>query len=244
MRRILAISDVHDRFEAFAAARLPDADLCIVAGDLTNTGVRGKWKISHKDMQIYASDPSTLKLMRALNGDEIARAEQWLTQMAARYPVLWIPGNHDIGVTCKTFAGIQNCTCILERTIEWEGMRIHGVSLTACYDLPFLAEQWDYMTCDLQEERDAFDFEPVDIVVSHGPPFGHCDMTGISLDGAERHIGSRCLLEYIENEAPQLVICGHIHEAQGESRVMTAMGITPVYNVACTYRVIEWGAEF
>src|SRR5437016_2646182 len=110
MRRILAMSDIHDRFEEFAVSRLPDAELCIVAGDLTNHGIRGKWETSKEDLRIYAADPVYLNLMRVWQGDEIARAEQWLRQLAARYPVLWIPGNHDIGITCRSFAGIRNCT--------------------------------------------------------------------------------------------------------------------------------------
>src|SRR6478672_9035939 len=76
MRRILAMSDIHDRFEEFAVSRLPDAELCIVAGDLTNYGVRGKWEMSKADLQVYAADPVLLNMMRVWQGDEMARAEQ------------------------------------------------------------------------------------------------------------------------------------------------------------------------
>lgn len=60
------------------------------------------------------------------------------------------------------------------------------------------------------------------ILVSHAPPY----QTSVDrlTDGSS--VGSVAIRECIEREAPDLCICGHIHEAAG----MDYIGATPVYN--------------
>ena len=127
----LAISDVHGDFDAFVPNDLPAADAVLVAGDMTNRG---------------------------LAGYELERCARWLRGLAARYrSVFWIPGNHDIGVRAAYFKRAPvNLICLMDRTVEWEGWRLHGVSLTPCYDMPQLARIWDYMTADPEREAAAF----------------------------------------------------------------------------------------
>ncbi|MES2463390.1 MAG: metallophosphoesterase, partial [Armatimonadota bacterium] len=84
---ILCLSDIHDRFEKYQPADLPPADVCLVAGDLTEFGQQGE---TH-------------------GTGEIRRAAIWLRDMGERYPELfWIPGNHDIGVTARTFEEVPS----------------------------------------------------------------------------------------------------------------------------------------
>ncbi len=208
---ILAISDVHDRFDEFRVEDLPDADVCVVAGDLTNYG------------------------MRRPSG--IAAARWWLTDLGQRYVTFWIPGNHDIGVTASTFGSPDNVTCLLNHTIAHEGFTWRGVSLSTCYTLPELAEQWDYMTADEAVETAAFQFEAVDILISHSPPYGTLDTGGWVIGRGKENYGSPALAEYIARHAPRLVICGHVHESWGQARI----GSTEVYNVAESARLIEAG---
>jgi uncharacterized protein len=48
------------------------------------------------------------------------------------------------------------------------------------------------------------------ILVSHQPPFGtRCDLT------RDRHVGSTSIRDAILRHQPDLVLCGHIHEATG-----------------------------
>jgi Icc-related predicted phosphoesterase len=233
--KILAIADIHDDFEAFAPETLPAADLCLIAGDLTNYGKRGEWQLQEADAQrILREWPEALALA-TWQGNEMKRAKAWIEKMALRYPTLWIPGNHDIGVDNATFGSIPGCTGILQQTVEFHGFRLYGVSMCPCYDAPFLAAQWDYMTADPVMERAAYDFEPVDIVVSHCPPFACLDSGGSVPGGGSVPIGSRALLDYIRKHAPRLVICGHVHEARGYARI----GRTEIVNVAATWRIIE-----
>ena len=210
--RILAISDIHGDFDRYAPDELEslgDADICVVAGDLTNNGMR-----------------------RPI---EVSAALRWIVQMGQQLPTLWIPGNHDIGIVPNTFSYQDNVTCVLDKTVSHEGVTFHGVSLSPCYTFPELAQTWDYMTVDEALERAAYGFEAVDVVVSHAPPYGVLDEGGWVLGQGREHYGSPALADYITRHAPRLVICGHVHEARGHVRV----GSTDVYNVAQTAQIIE-----
>ena len=63
------------------------------------------------------------------------------------------------------------------------------------------------------------------IWLTHGPPWGVCDLVRGPTGG---HAGSHALRKAIEDHQPRLVICGHIHEAAGAGR----LGKTPIYNVS------------
>ena len=89
------------------------------------------------------------------------------------------------------------------------------------------------MTIDEDEEDAAWDFERVDVVVSHGPPFGYLDMTV-----AGKRIGSRSAVSYIRTRQPQVFICGHVHEAASEARLRG----TRILNVAGRVELLEVSA--
>lgn len=214
--KLLCISDIHDQWGDYKVADLPEADAVLVAGDLTDYGLQGE----------------------ALGYGELNRARTWLRAMGARYRViLWIPGNHDIGVTARTFDDIPGVICALNQTGSLCKFTLFGVSQTVCFDQPSLKTKWDYMTDDLYRDFIAFDFPRVDIVLSHGPPKG-------ILDGPHRQ-GSPGLRSYIQREQPRLVVCGHVHEDGGKEQVyrsLTYRGIrreTRVVNCACVPMLIE-----
>lgn len=55
----------------------------------------------------------------------------------------------------------------------------------------------------------------VRVIVHHAPPYGtKCDRIRLGL-----HKGVRGLREFCEREQPELVICGHIHEARGTDTI-------------------------
>ena len=94
---------------------------------------------------------------------------------------------------------------------------------------------FDYMTVDHDEEQRAFDFEPVDIVVSHCPPSGILDgWTSPAHPGERISLGSTRLLDYLQRSQPRLLICGHVHEAQGQS----SLGPTTIINTAQKAQII------
>jgi len=64
--------------------------------------------------------------------------------------------------------------------------------------------------------------------VRHHAVLAHVPPHGLSVDRVffGRHVGSRALRTFVEEKAPSLVVCGHIHEARGVVRV----GPTTVVN--------------
>jgi Icc-related predicted phosphoesterase len=62
------------------------------------------------------------------------------------------------------------------------------------------------------------------ILLSHAPPYKCLDK--IKSGG---YIGSKILLIAIKKNHPKLVLCGHIHEAKGKSKI----GKSEIYNLGC-----------
>jgi len=69
------------------------------------------------------------------------------------------------------------------------------------------------------------------IIISHAPPYGYLDMTILG------HRGSKILLRVVKKYKPKLVLCGHIHEGKGKTRI----GKTEVYNLGFDgdYKVLD-----
>lgn len=77
------------------------------------------------------------------------------------------------------------------------------------------------------------------IFVPHAPPHG----TTVDRIGHDRHVGSTSVRKFIEQCQPDLVVCGHIHEARG----MDQIGRTKIVNCGPAgrgfYAVITIGKE-
>ena len=219
--KALIISDIHENFGRFKVKNLPDADVCFIAGDITNYGKQGTPKSLYK-------------------------AEQWLLSLKTKYPQIFcIPGNHDISFGNTPFAETPGIDYIMDTTVTWEGYTIHGVSLTQCYDMPELVTCWDYMTCRPEVELAAFDFEKVDIVLSHGPPLGILDKAGYDLiTRTFVHIGSPALLLYLDNHNPKFVFCGHEHSSFGTQEYKSTCVINAAEHAILvdleTKEILQW----
>ena len=183
-----------------------DADFCLIAGDITNQGEN--------------------------NWGEFYRSQRWMEALSQKYRhVIYIYGNHDLRLT-KHCYNFPNVHCIQDELLELEGIRFYGVNMSPCYNRPKLALVWTNMTARLEVERAAYAMIPenVDVLLSHCPPWQCLDRTR---DG--EHIGSDALREYIEQKAPRLVVCGHVHESSGAEQI----GRTLVINTAECYTKME-----
>jgi Icc-related predicted phosphoesterase len=217
--KILALSDLHGKFDNFRLCSLPPAnlvDIVIVAGDITHYG---------------ASKPlAAQELERAEH--ELSLSLDWMSSLSDYYrrcARFWIPGNHEYDIP-NSFYDSSGWECIYDKTIQFQGLLFHGVSLTMAHDRPQLAELWPHTTVNPELDLEKFSFSYSDVIVSHSPPLG-------CLDGTERgvNIGSPGLKKYIEKMNPKLVICGHVHESRG----IVIMGGTLIVNAAKTWLLIE-----
>lgn len=200
-KKICAISDLH---EQWADVQVPECDILVIAGDIT---YEGKWD------RLYAF----VAWMDMLKANGVCK------------DIVVIAGNHDL--TAQTnperFAALMKESCVyLNDTVEnVQGLTFFGSPWTPFfYNWAFNAHRGPAIAAHWAMCPDG-----VDVVVTHGPPFGVCDVIP---DG--RHVGCVDLRnEMLERVQPKLLICGHIHHSYGYGM----LGNTLVMNAAsCTER--------
>jgi uncharacterized protein len=78
---------------------------------------------------------------------------------------------------------------------------------------------------------------PVKVFCPHAPPHGtSCDR----LRGGE-HVGSTAVRRFVDREQPDVVLCGHIHEARGVDRVGATQIVNPGAAGAGHYAIVDVG---
>jgi Icc-related predicted phosphoesterase len=139
---------------------------------------------------------------------------------AIETPTVLVPGNNETEAALREAAASWEAATVLHgagATID--GTEFFGLGA----GVPVTPWEWSF---DLDEESAAEMLAPCPqsaVLVLHSPPQGHCDANS----GGD-HFGSVALLRAIEEKAPRLAVCGHIHESWGcESRI----GETPLRNL-------------
>jgi Icc-related predicted phosphoesterase len=79
--------------------------------------------------------------------------------------------------------------------------------------IPFIGMSRDIQT-QLQTINEKKLIDETCVIVSHEPPYGAQDKVFLGM-----HAGSKNLKEIVEKYNPRLVLCGHIHEDPGYSRI-------------------------
>jgi Icc-related predicted phosphoesterase len=196
------------------------------------------------DMHGYLPDIQTSDIL-ILAGDlcpwrdhSLAFQQLWLNsnfrEWRRKQPVkscVYISGNHDFIFEKNKFT---NADLAMLADKHWmyyledsyttvDGIKIWG----SPWQLPF-GLNWVFNTSE-DKLRSIYSKIPndIDIIVSHGPPYGYGDLSTYSNNYGE-HVGSRALLEKIIEIQPRLVVTGHIHAAYGIYEV----GLTKVINCA------------
>jgi Icc-related predicted phosphoesterase len=139
---------------------------------------------------------------------------------AIEAPTVLVPGNNETEEALREAAAGWEAAAVLHGTgTTIEGTEFFGIGA----GIPVTPWDWSF---DLDEAAAAAligDCPEGAVLIIHSPPQGHCDTNS----GGD-HFGSRALLEGIEEKAPRIAVCGHIHESWGcESRI----GETPVHNL-------------
>ncbi|KAG5980069.1 hypothetical protein E4U55_004431 [Claviceps digitariae] len=217
--RIVCISDTHN-----CTVKLPEGDVLIHAGDLTNQG----------------------------SFSEISRAVKWLEEADFQAKIV-IAGNHDITLdetfysqhghafhnNSKTPQSSEECLNLFSasRSITYlnhESATIRldsakGAPLTqfTVFGSPYSPRygQWAFYYDDAVKANPG-DASPLttiwddipfntDIVVTHTPPRNHGDATT-----EQRPKGCEALRRALWRVQPRLAVCGHIHDGRGAHRVV------------------------
>ena len=205
--KICAISDLH--------GHLPEIDSCdlvLICGDI----------VSLRSQQYPKS------------------CKKWYTKVFQPWvdslpcdKVLFIPGNHEVGVEGheeeykKLFGPHDKATVLFHESYEYLGndgetYKIFGTPYCKIFG------NWAYMrtNSDLKEKFSEIP-EGLDILLTHDAPFGVSDI--LLQDGyyTGEHIGNKPLAEAILQKAPKIVCHGHLHST---SREFEELGYSKVIN--------------
>ncbi len=144
-------------------------------------------------------------------------------------PTVLVPGNNE------TFEALSEATASLwpvAQVLHGTGTEIDG---QAFYGLgggiPTTPWDWSFDLDETEAEAALADVPEGAVLVVHSPPKNNCDATGDGL-----HLGSSAILAAIERCEPRLAVCGHIHEAWGQT---SQVGGTGIINLGPSGRYIE-----
>lgn len=189
---IVCISDTH-----CTQPEIPDGDILLHAGDLTNNG----------------------------SFEEIQAQLDWLATLPHRYKVV-IAGNHDVLLDPEYVARFPDRIYEGDGTsrsdLDWGDVIYLNNSSTRLlfadnrsldvYGSPW-TEQFGTWAFQYPPIRDVWtDSIPLetDILLTHGPPKGHLDLQGK---------GCPHLLRELWRKRPRLVVFGHIHAGHGQQNI-------------------------
>jgi Icc-related predicted phosphoesterase len=140
-------------------------------------------------------------------------------------PILAVPGNHE-KVDELTAAAPPNMTVLHGQARAVGNLSFFGIG----YGIP--VTPFGDWSCDLSEAKATEmleDCHQVDILISHSPPKGVADVTSRG-----ESVGSTAVRAATERLKPKLLLCGHIHEAWGQTGLIDE---TSVHNLGPT---INW----
>ncbi len=144
-------------------------------------------------------------------------------------PTVLVPGNNERDADLRASTGRlwPAATVLHGEGVEIGGQNFFGVG----GGIPTTPWSWSYDLDETEAEAALTDLPEGAILVVHSPPKGLCDA---SSDGS--HLGSTAILAAIEARQPKLVVCGHIHEAWGQS---AHTGDTDVVNLGPSGRYFD-----
>lgn len=191
-----------------------------------------EWDTGEYDMIVHSGDISNI-------GDpaEILNFMDWYGNLTMSHKIL-IFGNHELNTEHNTDfyreqASKRNITFLHHEHITIEGIKIFGSPYTPVYG------NWAYNV-----NRDDLEYywaeidEDVDLLVTHGPPFGVGDRTG-----RNDAVGCTHLLKSILEKNIQVCQFGHIHEDRGEIFTEQTFPRTKFYNASMVigypYKVLD-----
>lgn len=172
---------ISDTHNKLSEIKVPDGDLLIHCGDFCGFG----------RMQ------------------ELERFSQEFAGLPHKYKVV-VAGNHDWPLEREHDSArlhLGQFHYLQDELVELAGLKIYGTPwqptfMNWAFNLPrnskHLKEKWEQIPAGL------------DILITHGPPYGVLDKTKFG-----QHVGCELLRERVRELKPRLHCFGHIHEAYG-----------------------------
>jgi len=185
--KILAISDTHNQHKKIT---IPEADILIHCGDLTNGG------------EIW----------------EIKKFCEWIAKTPVKHKIV-IPGNHDRSFqkqemlpAIKELFKEANTNLLIDEQLTIDNINFYGSPWQPWFwDWAFNFPRYD----DGTTAKSIWNKIPVetDILITHGPPNGILDI--VDRDGSR--VGCPHLRNRIEQTNTKVHCFGHVHESRGDT---------------------------
>lgn len=137
----------------------------------------------------------------------IADFNEWLGELPHLHKLV-VPGNHELFLEAdhSRRSILSNAIVLLNEGTTVEGLRIWGSPVTPLYGGAFgLSSPEDRRRLYAQIPED------IDVLVTHGPPYGILD----SSPDSGMHSGCRALFDAVMRVRPKLHVFGHVHGAHG-----------------------------
>jgi len=203
MPRVAVTADLHGNLPD-----VPECDVLVIAGD-----------VCPDSPNLDLSLSSEAAHWQAWWCDNALR--DWLNALDCEVVAIW--GNHD-------FVGESQEPAIREivESLPWTLLqdseaRVAGLRVWGTPWVPNLLRWAFYASDEALEHRAQLIPAGLDLLVTHGPPYGARDRVSRGW-----YVGDASINRAIERARPDVTICGHIHEARGAASVS---GL-PVYNVS------------
>jgi Icc-related predicted phosphoesterase len=176
---------ISDTHNSHEQLEIPACDLLIHGGDWSRHGVDTE---TNAFFDWFSQQPAREKILVAGNHDRFAEQEpEIMVELSKQHRVHWL----------------------LDSGLELCGLRFWGSPFTPRHhDWAFQEERG----AAIQAHWDKFP-EGLDILVTHGPPFGILDYTIKHIN-----VGCEALLEAVQARPPKIHLFGHVHEDYGETR--------------------------
>ena len=145
---------------------------------------------------------------------------------AGKVPFLVIPGNHETPLMVEGLCKELGLSSLHNKFVEIEDKKIFGIggSLITPFNTPYENKESFY-------EKVFEKLKKVDILILHNPVY----KTKLDfLDG--KYLGTKSARKYIEENQPELVLCGHLHEHAHER---DRIGKSRIINPGASGEVLE-----
>jgi Icc-related predicted phosphoesterase len=176
--------------------------------------------VPNADVLIHAGDFCGRGLLH-----EVQDFATWLGALPHKYKVV-VAGNHDAFVEKNTHEARRifaaaNVQLLLNEPVQIEGFRVWGSPVTPMFcDWHFMKERGTEIARVWEQIPD-----DVDVLVTHGPPYGHGDLCPPYRTSSKKVAGCLDLLNrlrQIKNKSkhgrPLAHVFGHIHDGYGTTQ--------------------------
>lgn len=263
--KILAIGDPHGSLDKIRRISLRGIDLILLTGDLGSADLMRKMafkNVGRKKQGLPEIEYSPAQEKGAFM--EAYSSSMKIVRYLARFaPVYAIYGNVEssnsetkrlskkiklkLPFLTDDLNAIRSVRVINNRLVNFKGVRIGGLQyfVDTNWIREFKPSDFRKRMKEAKRETDRIrktlkKFKYVNILVCHQPPYGFLDK--VTFKGAPKHwqgknAGSKTILDYIRKYQPKYVLCGHIHEGEGNTKV----GKTEVYNLGVAgHKVVKF----